>query len=79
VETEAAEFPWSAAVTHVDDPQSSRRYGTAIATGLGIAFGVLPHGLGLALGMANFLVTPFLMPALAVAAGWWLGRTYPQR
>jgi protein-S-isoprenylcysteine O-methyltransferase Ste14 len=29
--------------------------------------------------MANFLVTPLLMPALAVAAGWWLGRAYPRR
>ncbi len=44
---------------------------------VGVALGVLPHLLGFILGMVNFLITPFLMPILAGASGWWLGRRFP--
>ena len=63
--------------TRIDDQQASRWDGSAIAVGVGVALGVLPHLLGFVLGIANFLITPFLVPILAVFSGWWLGRRFP--
>lgn len=47
---------------------------TLAAALIGLSLGALPHLLGLLLGMANFVITPILVPVLAVASGWWLGR-----